>query len=103
MKVRKVKTFQTYFLFAYYILLQKKKKNNTLCPHYSLLRQHYCAAYDLTKLKKCQNYGIGLRILAWITYYPTDRLQNVKVGAALSNHCSVLSGIPQSSCVGPVL
>ena len=25
---------------------QKKKKNNTLCQHRSLLRQLYCAAYD---------------------------------------------------------
>ena len=54
-------------------------------------------------INKCQLYGIGPQTKAWITDYLTNRTQEVAVGDALSSPMSVISGVPQGSCLGPVL
>ena len=38
-----------------------------------------------------------------ISLFLENRSQQVRVGSALSNHCSVVSGIPQKSVLGPLL
>ena len=39
----------------------------------------------------------------WISSFLSGRLQRVKVGSSVSNYCSVCSGIPQGSVIGPLL
>ena len=54
-------------------------------------------------LQKCEVYHLGARTLNWIGDYLTSRTQKVIVGDALSSAEIVLSGVPQGSCLGPVL
>ena len=67
----------------------------------------FCKAFNKVLIsllvEKCQKYGIGCRSMTWIKDYLTNRTQKVKVGEALSEGCGVLSGVPQGSCLGPVL
>ena len=57
----------------------------------------------LLLLQKCEVYHLGARTLNWIGDYLTGRMQKVIVGDALSSAEIVLSGVPQGSCLGPVL
>ena len=57
----------------------------------------------LLLLQKCEVYHLGARTLNWIGDYLTGRMQKVIVGDALSSAEMVLSGVPQGSCLGPVL
>ena len=54
-------------------------------------------------LQKCEVYHLGARTLNWIGDCLTGRMQKVIVGDALSSAEIVLSGVPQGSCLGPVL
>ena len=56
------------------------------------------------KLFRClYSYGIRGDLLRWIKNFFTDRTQQTKVGMALSELISLLSGIIQGSSIGPVL
>ena len=52
---------------------------------------------------KLEAYGIGGNLLFWIKAFLTNRTQSVRVGSSMSSVCSVTSGIPQGSCLGPLL
>ena len=54
-------------------------------------------------LEKWKKYELGSRALAWITDYLIGRPQHVIVCSALSSDSPILSGVPQDSCLGPVL
>ena len=54
-------------------------------------------------LKKLHNYGIRGIPLKLIESYLTDREQYVSVLGEISDNLSVLFGVPQSSCLGPLL
>ena len=54
-------------------------------------------------LEKCEKYKLGSRTLTWITDYLSGHSQQVIVGSALSSESPILSGVPQGSCLGPVL
>jgi len=45
-------------------------------------------------VKKCQNYGVRCRTLAWITEFPIDKSQNFTVCVALSEECIVWAESP---------
>jgi ribonuclease P/MRP protein subunit RPP40 len=42
-------------------------------------------------------------VLKWIESFLTDRFQYVRIGFSMSSVCSVVSGVPQGSVLGPVL
>ena len=52
---------------------------------------------------KLESYGISVNLLAWITAFLTNRLQRVQVGNCLSRLINVISGVPKSGVLGPIL
>ena len=54
-------------------------------------------------MDKLANLGLDAYALSWITSYLTNRKQHVVVGGESSLDTPVLSGVPQSSVLGPLL
>lgn len=54
-------------------------------------------------LHKLSNYGIRGSLLDWITDFLNDRKQQVILQNKKSQSCTVLSGVPQGSVLGPLL
>ena len=54
-------------------------------------------------LTKLQAYGISGNLLRFIASFLTERTQKTRVGQSLSTAASLISGIVQGSCLGPLL
>ncbi len=54
-------------------------------------------------LKKLSHYGIQGDILQWISEFLTNRKQRVVVDGHPSSSVRVASGVPQGTCLGPLL
>lgn len=54
-------------------------------------------------LLKLASHGIGGNCLAWIRAFLSGRTQSAVVGSNVSAPCSVTSGVPQGSVLGPTL
>ena len=52
---------------------------------------------------KLKTFGFGRGITLWISNFLNDRNQKVKVDESFSSSSQVLSGVPQGSCIGPLL
>ena len=67
----------------------------------------FCKAFDIVPhmrlLHKLKAYGIGGKLLDWITDWLTTREQRVVFDGNESEWKKVLSGVPQGSVLGPLL
>ena len=54
-------------------------------------------------LHKLQNYGITGHSLSWFKSYLSDRSQIVCIGNKLSQLVNISMGVPQGTCLGPIL
>ena len=85
------------------ILLNMDKQRVTL-----LLLLDLSAAFDTvdhnTLLRRLQNsFGIQGKVLSWLKSYLSGRSQCISVNGSLSRIFSLECGVPQGSCLGPLL
>ena len=86
---------------------------NDLIKHYSKATNTHVVYLDFSKafdsvshhklLYILKNFKISPKIIAWISDYLSKRSQQVIVDGLLSDSCSVTSGVPQGSVLGPLL
>ena len=54
-------------------------------------------------LEKLSKYGVQGKVISWFRSYLTERKQFCKINDECSKPLGVTCGIPQGSCLGPVL
>ena len=54
-------------------------------------------------LQELSDAGAGYGVLKWFSSYLTDRVQRVKLGEVTTNWLPVSRGVPQGSCLSPIL
>ena len=52
---------------------------------------------------KLESFGIAGNLLNWIKGFLSGRTQQVTIGGKISSAANVTSGVPQGSCLGPLL
>jgi hypothetical protein len=73
----------------------------------SLVLLDFSQAFDSINhqmlLAKMNYFGFSQAVIGWVRSYLADRLQVTRLGSEISGPLSRLRGVPQGSCLGPVL
>ena len=51
----------------------------------------------------CPEFGVSGKVLDWFSSYLSDRFQKITVDGVLSDRFNIDFGVPQGSCLGPLL
>ncbi len=54
-------------------------------------------------INKLETFGISGNLLSWLSVFLSNRQQRVIIGSHMSSYVDVRSGVPQGSCLGPLL
>lgn len=90
-----VQTHSDYLLF--------KSKNSSFDTIYFDFKKAFDSIDHRLLLHKLSKLGFSSNIVSWIANYLSNRSQCVLIGETLSTSSSVTSGVPQGSCIGPLL
>ena len=91
-------------LIQYYRNLARVMDNNyTLHTTYIDFAKAFDTVSHAKLLSKIEALGITGNVLHWIQSYLHNRHQCVKVGMNVSDNIMATSGVPQGSCLGPIL
>ena len=90
-------------LITVYILLNMDGQKVTL-----LVMHDLSAAFDTTDHSILletlgSGFGVGWTALRWSTSYLSQRTQQIQIKGTLSEKKQLTTGVPQGSCLGPVL
>ena len=67
------------------------------------LRKAFDSVDHVLLVNKLMSYGLSNTELNWFRSYLTGRRQVVNFGRELSEPCTITSGVPQGSILGPLL
>ena len=62
-----------------------------------------CIPHSKLIHKLFTSYGIQGNLLFWFKAFLSNRTHRVRINSSFSHPCSVTSGVPQGSCLGPLL
>ena len=83
--------------------LQLMESGKDVCAVFLDYRKAFDSVPHAPLMRKLQDMELPTNLLAWISDYLTLRKQQVIVDGATSSQCSVASGVPQGSVLGPLL
>ena len=74
-----------------------------VCASFLDLRKAFDSVPHHQLMEVLSDLGLPSSVLKWLVSYLTDRKQRVVVNGCTSHESVVLSGVPQSSVLGPLL
>ena len=83
--------------------LQLMESGKDICAVFLDYRKAFDSVPHAPLMRKLQDIGLHVNLLAWLYDYLTLRRQRVVVDGATSNQVAVVSGVPQGSVLGPLL
>ena len=93
--------------FIHDIALNLDKGYNKKHKQTDVIVMDFAKAFDKVPHKrllyKLDHYGVGGTTNRWITSWLSDRTQEVVLDGTHSDSAPVISGVPQGSCLGPIL
>ena len=85
------------------ILLNMDKQNVTLLVFLDLSAAFDTVDHDILISRLQSSFGIKGNVLNWFSSYLSNRTQRVTLSGCVSDSFSLKQGIPQGSCLGPLL
>ena len=84
-------------------LFDSKNNRNEVDVIYMNFKKAFDSVSHNALLSKLQALGISGKLWTWLETYLKTRVQCVRIGDQHSDLCTVLSGVPQGSILGPLL